>query len=170
MLAATLILISSFSLTAAQEKPELSAKDLEKYTYYFDISDNKFVGDGAKFLTDEVKQSQYILLGEYHGSLRISEFTKAIIPIFHEAGCRNFGLETGPISAEILSELSNDSERTVFNLRNFNSKYYITGKNRIFTPIPFFANVEDAEFLAEARKRNWNLLGLDQEFSFSYIP
>jgi hypothetical protein len=34
----------------------------------------------------------------------------------------------------------------------------------------FFENVEDAEFSAEAARRNWNLFGLDQEFSFSYVP
>jgi hypothetical protein len=43
-------------------------------------------------------------------------------------------------------------------------------KNRNFTPIPFFSNVEDAEFLAEATKRKWNLIGLDQEFVYSYLP
>jgi len=170
ILAAVLILISCFSLLAAQEKPGLSEKDLEKHTYYFDISDNKLIGEGAQVLFDEIKQSQYILLGEYHGSMRISEFTKAIIPLFHDAGCRTFGLEIGPVSAEILSALSNDPDRTAFNLRNFNSNYYVADKNRTFTPIPFFANVEDAEFLAEARRRKWNLLGLDQEFSFSYLP
>lgn len=154
----------------AQEKQLLTAKDLEQNTRYFEIVDNKLVGDGAKFLTDEIKQSQYVLLGEYHGSLRISEFTKAVIPIFHDAGCRTFGLEIGPVSAEILSELSSDSGQTISNLKNFNSNFYVATKRRTFTPIPFFANVEDAEFLVETRKRNWNLLGLDQEFSFSYIP
>ncbi|MEJ7862341.1 MAG: hypothetical protein WKF90_11990 [Pyrinomonadaceae bacterium] len=154
----------------AQEKPPLMAKDLEKNTYYFEIVDNKLVGDGAKFLTDEIKQIQYVLLGEYHGSLRISEFTKAVIPVFHEAGCRTFGLEIGPSSAEILSELLKDSDQTISNLKTFNGNYYVTGKSRKFTPIPFFANVEDAEFLVEARKRKWNLLGLDQEFSFGYLP
>lgn len=163
-------LICGFFPITAQEKPGLSVKDLEKHSFYFDISDNRLVGDGAKFLTDEIKQSQYVLLGEYHGSSRISEFTKAVIPIFHEAGCRTFALEIGPVSAEILSELSNDADRTVSNLKNFNSNYYVSDKTRTFTAIPFFTNVEDAQFLAEARKRKWNLLGLDQEFSFSYLP
>src|SRR4051794_35076397 len=78
---------------AAQDKPPLTEKDLEKYTYYFDITDNRFTGDGAKFLADEINKNQFILLGEYHGSLRISEFAGALIPVFHDAGCRNFALE-----------------------------------------------------------------------------
>jgi hypothetical protein len=129
------LFFASATLCFSQEKPPLVAKDLEKNTYYFEIVDNKLVGDGAKFLTDEIKQSQYVLLGEYHGSLRISEFTKAVIPVFHEAGCRTFGLEIGPVSAEILSELSKDSNQTISSLRTFNSNYYVASKSRKFTPI-----------------------------------
>lgn len=154
----------------AQEKPLLSEKDLEKNTYYFEIADNKIVGDGAKFLLDELNKSQFVLLGEYHGSHQISVFTKAVIPVLHDAGFRHFGLEVGPVSAEILSDLSKDSSRTTANLNSFNSGNYVLTPRRTFTPIPFFGNTEDAEFLAEARKRNWNLLGLDQEFSFGYLP
>lgn len=154
----------------AQNKQPINEKDLEKYTYYFDITENRFVGDGAKFLTAEINKNQYILIGEYHGSLRISEFTKALIPVFHNTGCRNFSLEIGPVSSQILAEFSRDSSKVIRNLNAFNSKYYISERRRNFTPIPFFDNVEDAEFLAEAAKRKWNLIGLDQEFSFSYLP
>jgi hypothetical protein len=155
---------------AAQEKPGLSEKDLEKHVYYFEVSDGKITGDGARFLIDEINQSQFVLLGEYHNSLRISEFTRAVVPIFHDAGCRTFALEVGPISAEILAEMSKDAARTGENLKAFNSRFHVVEGNRVLTPIPFFGNVEDAEFLAAARIRNWNLLGLDQEFSFGYLP
>ena len=159
-----------FAQEKPAEKPPLTEQDLEKYTSYFQIADNKLIGDGAKFLTNEIIQNQFVILGEYHGSSEISKFTKAIIPIFHDAGCRTFGLEIGPISAQILAKLSKDSSKTIENLKAFNSENLVPMKTRSFTPIPFFSNVEDAEFLMEARKRNWNLLGLDQEFSFSYIP
>ncbi|HQU84099.1 MAG TPA: hypothetical protein PKY59_13275 [Pyrinomonadaceae bacterium] len=165
-----IIILAVCGFGFAQEKPPLTEKDLEKNTYYFEISDNKIIGDGAKFLTDELAKPQFVLLGEYHGSQQISVFTKAVIPILHDAGCRTFALEVGPVSAEILGEMSKDSTKTIENLNAFNSKFYVQTKNRTFTPIPFFSNVEDAEFLAEARKRNWNLLGLDQEFSFGYVP
>lgn len=167
-----LLLITLFNVypNFGQEKPSITEKDLEKHTYYFEISDNKLTGNGAKFLIDEINQSQFVLLGEYHGSSEISKLTKAIIPIFHGSGCRTFGLEIGPVSGEILSDLSNNSGKTIQNLREFNSNNLIKGKTRSFTPIPFFSNLEDAEFLLEARKRNWNLIGLDQEFAFGYVP
>ena len=165
------ILIVLAKISIAQNQTELSFQDLEKHTYYFDIVDNRIVGDGTKFLTDELNKNQYVMLGEYHGSARISEFTKALIPMFSDAGCRTFALEIGPVSAEILSELSKNSSHTVANLKAFNSKnYFATKKGRIFTPTPFFTYVEDAEFLAEAAKRKWNFIGLDQEFSYSYLP
>lgn len=165
------VLIIPFFLNApAQTKQPLTEKDLEKFTYYFDVADGRFTGDGAKFLADEVGRNQYILLGEYHGSLRISEFTKALIPVFHEAGGRTFGLEVGPISSQKLTAFSQDPAKILENLNSFNSKYLIARGPRDFTPIPFFSNVEDAEFLTEAAKRKWKLVGLDQEFSFNYLP
>lgn len=165
------VLIIPFFLNApAQTKQPLTEKDLEKFTYYFDVADGRFTGDGAKFLADEIGRNQYILLGEYHGSLRISEFTKALIPVFHDAGCRTFGLEVGPISSKELTSFSKDPAKILENLNSFNSKYLMSRGPREFTPIPFFSNVEDAEFLAEAAKRKWKLIGLDQEFSFNYLP
>lgn len=155
---------------AQQEKPALSEQDLEKYTTYFDIENNRLTGDGARVLIDEINRSQFVLIGEYHNSRRISEFTKAVIPVFHDAGCRTFALEIGPVSAEILSELSAEESRVIADLKNFNSQFLVAGSRRAYTPIPFFGNTEDAEFLLEARKRKWNLLGLDQEFSFGYLP
>ena len=155
---------------AAQQKPALSASDLEKHTHYFDVVDDKIVGEGSAVLAEALHGSQFVLLGEYHNSLRISEFTNALIPILHGNGFRNLALEVGPVSAELLSELSNDPANTVAALRSFNSRYSVRDNDNTYTPIPFFSNVEDAKFLAEARRRNWNLVGLDQEFSFSYLP
>ena len=164
------ILFAFSSFGFAQEKPTLTEKDLEKNTYYFEIADNKLVGNGAKFLAEEFKKNQYVLLGEYHNSYQISKFTKAIIPILDDSGFKTFGLEIGPVSVEILREFSKDSTKTITNLNTFNSKFYLPTKDRTYTPIPFFSNVEDAEFLAEATKRKWNLIGLDQEFFAAYLP
>lgn len=169
LISACILLIFS-SVGLAQEKPLLTEKELEKNTYYFEIAGDKLTGSGAIFLTEEFKKNQYVLLGEYHNSYQISKFTKAIIPILDEAGYRNFGLEVGPISVEMLREFSKDPAKTSENLYAFNSKFYIPAKNRTFTPIPFFSNVEDAGFLAEAARRKWNLIGLDQEFFAAYLP
>lgn len=170
-----ILILSLFSLVRTQTptptpKPQVSEKDLKKHTYYFDVTDSGLTGDGAKFLLKEFRINQFVLLGEYHGSKRISEFTGAVIQPLHEAGFRHFGLEIGPVSAEILSELSSVPALTKARLNTFNSKYLATRGDRSFTPIPFFSYEEDADFLTEATKLKWALVGLDQEFSFSYVP
>lgn len=164
------LLFACSKFTPAQEKPSLSEKDLAKNTHYFGIVKDTLVGEGADFLLAEMKKHQYVLLGEYHGSFQISTFTKAVIPLLDDAGFRNFGLEVGPVSADILSELSKDPSQTISKLNIFNSQFYQYADNRTYTAIPFFGSVEDAAFLAEAAKRKWNLIGLDQEFVYSYLP
>ncbi len=165
-----LILISFtvFSFSQSKTKPDLTHSDLEKHTYYFDIENGKFIGEGVDFLQKEIARNQYFLLGEYHGSYRISEFTKALIPILHTNGYRYFGLEVGPIAVQIIDELSNDPSKTIKNLNRFQTKYNYTPRNRTLPSFPFFQNISDAEFLAEAKKRNWKLIGIDQEFSYSH--
>jgi hypothetical protein len=154
----------------AQEKRSLTEEDLKKNTYYFEIINDRLIGNGARFLEGQMKKHQYVLLGEYHGSFQISQFTKALIPVLDDAGFRNFGLEIGPVSVEILKELSKDPAQTINNLNTFNSKFRLAADGRVYTPIPFFSNIEDASFLAEAAKRKWNLMGLDQEFLYAYLP
>lgn len=164
------LLAQDKSPTPRPTPPSITTKDVEKHTYYFDLTGGKLTGAGADFLATELGRSQYVLIGEYHFSLQISLLTRALIPVLHETGFRNFGLEIGPISAEILGEVSKDPNRTIENLRVFNSQFSHDVGTRILTPIPFFGNVEDAEFLIEARKRRWNLIGLDQENNRAYLP
>lgn len=168
----TSIIVFLFFASSAlsQAKPQLAESDLQKHTYYFDLANNKLFGSGADFLQSEIKQNQYVLLGEYHNSYQVSKFTRAIVPMLDEAGFKTFGIEVGPVSVEFLRRMSSDPAKTVGNLNAFNSIFYVPTKNRNYTPIPFFGNVEDAEFLAEAAQRKWNLIGLDQEFVFGYLP
>jgi hypothetical protein len=163
-----LIIVFSFLSAAAQEKPGLSEGDLKSHTYYFEIVDGVPTGDGAGFLKSEFSKNQFVLLGEYHGSYQISKFTTSMIPLLHDAGFRNFALEVGPVSAEILTEFSSLPRETAKNLNRFNTSFLMESKGRAYTPIPFFGNLEDAEFLAAAAERKWKLFGLDQEFSFGY--
>ena len=145
--------------------------DLSKHIYHFEIKDNKIVGDGAELLKKEIQSNQYFLLGEYHGSPGISNLTQALIPIMHDAGYRNFGIEVGPSSVEILKEFSQNPSKIKEQLHAFNTQYLITESDGYkSTSIPFFDNIEDAAFLEEAANKGWNLIGLDQEYYFSFIP
>ncbi|MEM7655294.1 MAG: hypothetical protein AAF399_04130 [Bacteroidota bacterium] len=159
-----------FSVNSFFAQDNLTTKVLAPFTYSLQIADGNMKGPGADFLRKEAQESQYMVLGEYHGSPRISEFTEALIPVLHEAAYSFFALEVGPISAQILAELSAESSETQANLRAFNTAYLMPLGERSYTPIPFFGHEEDAAFLQAASERDWRFMGLDQEFSFSFFP
>ncbi|MEM7199566.1 MAG: DUF5694 domain-containing protein [Planctomycetota bacterium] len=155
----------------------LSPAMLAPYTSHFDVRDGRLVaaGDAAKngaaLLREEIAASQFVLLGEYHGSTRISELTQAIVAVMHDDGCRHLGLEIGPVSAEILADLARGQGSSVDALRQFHDTYgQRTRTSRWTAAIPFFANLEDAAFLDEAIEREWRVVGLDQEFIYGYQP
>lgn len=159
-----------FCIIDASSKDTLRAEHLKPLVTHFKIDNHTFNQSGLDFFTQQAKENQYIIIGEYHGSARISEFTQTFIPVFNEAGCKNFALEVGPESAKMLEQLSDEPNLTTEKLRRFNGKYHIIDEDFPFTAIPFFEHKEDAAFLAEASRNDWNLIGIDQEFVFGYIP
>jgi len=154
-----------FCFSYAQDS--LTVKQLESLTYTFDVVDGKLTGEGKAFLENEMAKAQYTMIGEYHGSKRISEFTNAIIPVLDNLGCHTFALEVGPVTGEILNNASPDTETY---LREINNKYLFKEEDGyVGGPIPFFEAKEDAAFLGVAKEKGWNVFGIDQEFYFSFI-
>ncbi len=166
-----LLTIVLMTLQTVNAQDSLLRQDLSKHVYHFDLKDNQLSGPGADLLRKEAMKTQYFLIGEYHGSKLISNFTRAMIPILHEAGYQHFGVEVGPHSAELLKEMAKDPQKTTSQLNTFNQRYSVIEEDSsIWTPIPFFEYEEDAAFLEAAMKNGWNLYGLDQEFCYGYIP
>ena len=112
----------------------ISFKEIDKYTSYFKIEDGKLKGAGADLLKTEFSESQFVLLGEYHGDAMISKFTEAIIPELAENDFKYFGVEVGPHSAKKLMRLSEEN-KTVENLYHFNNDASEITEE---IPIPFF--------------------------------
>lgn len=133
---------------------------LKKYTYEFTIKNGQLTGEGAAYLQKKIESSQFVLLGENHSSSQIAKLTRALIPLLAQNEFKNMAIETGPVSAGKLEELSTPETATAQQLKAFNKKYY-NGK----FPIPFFTGKEDAAFLQEASKNKMSLWGLDQEFN-----
>lgn len=145
----------------------LSTEHLKKHTSYFTIENGGFKGKGTKAIKDLVNSSQFITYGEIHGSYQVSAITKAFMPLLKKAGFNHFAIEVGPTSAKKLTELSTPAEKTVENLKAFNSKYTVSKGKESAHPIPFFDAVSDAEFLQEARANGMQLWGLDQEYYYA---
>ncbi|WP_340076346.1 hypothetical protein [Leptobacterium sp. I13] len=142
-------------------------------TAYFTINNNQIQGEGLNTIKSLINESQFVTLGEIHNAKQVSKFTTAIMPFLYDANYKYFALEIGPNSADKLTELSTPYQSTVKNLYDFNTKYtkseFKSNNNSSSDPIVFFAGVEDAEFLKEARKYNMELWGLDQEFYYSIM-
>jgi hypothetical protein len=159
------IILTVFSVkTSCQDS--LGFEQLQPLTYTFDVINSTLTGEGGTFLMNELSQAQFTMIGEYHGSKRISEFTEAVISILDIIGCKNMILEVGPVTAKILEETT---ENTVGKLRIINDRYMIKEKDGyVNLPVPFFNNIEDAMFLDKALKNKWKIMGIDQEFIYSY--
>ena len=161
-------------LDARAPRP-LARRDLVPHTYRFDVLYGKLSttgsgGDGAAFLRGELQRHAVVLLGEYHDSQAVSEFARALVPRLHDAGFRNLGLEVGPTAAALLDECARSAVGTIAALAGHNTRYAVPAGDESYTAIPFFGNVADAEFLAEAVSRDWNLFGIDQEALYGLQP
>jgi len=149
----------------------LVAQFLNEHTRTFDIEEGRLIGKGADFLTKEASKSQFLLIGEYHQSPRISQFTSSLIPVLDSLGFGDLLLEVGPHSAQILNEMRRSKETVSYQLKRFHTKYGYVEPDGYFTgAIPFFDFKEDADFLEKAFKKSWSIAGLDQEYYNGYGP
>ncbi len=140
----------------------LDSTYLSSRVSYFTMDDKKWDGSGAKVLEEYMNKSQFIVLGEFHGSSKISEFTKRMIPKLHTIGFDKFACEIGPHSGKEIQHLIQEHEKTVPSLYSFNSEYYFKEIDDI--PIPFFDGIEDAEFAQQLGQYQFDIWGLDQEY------
>jgi len=147
--------------------PTLDSAYVASKTTYFTIESNKMIGAGMDKMKQIISESQFVVLGERHGSSQISHLTKAMIPMLSQSGYDNFAVEVGPDSGRKLMEFCQSPKDTRQRLYEFNSQYYF--KELDDTPIPFFWSVEDAEFLQAAAEHKMELWGLDQEYFNSII-
>ncbi|BAO77690.1 hypothetical protein [Winogradskyella sp. PG-2] len=154
-----------FYISYAQDS--LSTKHLKPFTYTFNVIDGKLSGEGEAFLKQQMAKAQYTMLGEYHGSKRISEFTNAIIPILDSLNYKAMALEVGPTIGKVLNRLEGDIENEI---KHIHEKYLTRDSDGyINIPFPFFDSKEDVRFLKNAKDNSWNIFGIDQEYYDSYI-
>ena len=153
--------------TPVYAQQELSIQDLQENTTYFNLDNGHGLDEGTKkFLRSEIRKNRFIGLAELHQSQQLSYFTVGLLDLLAEEGVKNFAMEIGPYSAQILSRASSVPEQTIENIRILNNAY----GNKLFrmTPLIFSDRIEDAEFIQKASELGFNFWGLDQEFIYSY--
>jgi len=133
---------------------------LARHTTYFSIKNGRL--SNAEDLTELIPTVQFIALGEIHNSRRLSEFTGVLLKHAHDHGFNHLAVETGPYSAQKLMALAEQGPATV-------TEFYDRYSSKLFDvyPIPFFTGQADLQFLQTALDLEYELWGLDQEFSFS---
>ncbi len=167
-----LLIISCFLFAFSQphitnDPPILDSDYIASKTAYFSVKEEVISGKGLETLKQIFQESQFVVFGERHSSLTTSLLTTALMPLMNENAFNAMCLEVGPHSANKLKELMTPAEKTIENLRKFNSYYY--NKEIDDVPIPFFAGIEDAQFLEKASKYNMDIWGLDQEYFTSIL-
>ncbi len=158
----TLVSLSSIG----QDSTDLSYHKLDAYT--FNIIDGQMFGNGATFLKAEMSKAQFTLLGEYHGSARISEFAGCVIPILDSLGYKSMVLEVGRFAGKSLNHLGLNS---TMELKSMLEKYkFYDEYGDLYLPIPFIENSEDAKFIEKCKSHKWKIMGIDQEFYDGLLP
>jgi len=131
-------------------------------TYTFQLESGRLVGSARSFLQQELKSSQFFVIGELHHRAEVPRFTSALLPLAAESGFRHLGLEIGPTSAAVLSSMVSDYG--VDSLSGFYQRYDPDGASN---PVPFFDYWEEAIMLEAALSKGFNLWGIDQEFLYA---
>jgi len=136
-------------------------------TTYFNVKNDTIYGEGKETLKKIFQESQFVMYGEKHNSKETAKLIAALIPMMNNYSYNSLCLEIGPHSASKVNELIKPFDKTVENIKQFNSAYY--RKEFDDVPIPFMSGIEDAKFLANASKYNMNIWGLDQEYFYSIL-
>jgi len=157
---------SCINSQTSKKQETLSTAYVKKHAAYFTIDGEKIKGKGVKMIKKMINSSQFITYGETHNSKQVSILIKSMMPLLKKANFNYFAIEVGPSSAKKLTELSTPTQKTVENMRAFNTKYTVSQAGETAEPIPFFAGVGDAEFLQVARMNNMELWGIDQEYYY----
>ena len=134
-------------------------EQLNKNRRTMKLENNQLVGDGAKFLFDEAKSSQFFLVGEDHGIADLPIFTGALFRAVNSFGYQNFATETGSLTANYLEKMASQPQAQKA-FADFNAQYPFG--------LPFYNWQEEAQMaesiVKTSRSKNQTLWGLDQEF------
>lgn len=154
------------SFSAFTQKP-LTAEDLLPYTTHFDLKENlSLEGEVADILEKEIQAHQFVGLAELHRSKNLSLFTVAFLKLLHKHEFDYFAMELGPISAQFLQKYAENPDQVGERIKQINRSY--GSKTFDIAPFVFADRKEDALFMEEAARLDFELWGLDQEFFDSF--
>jgi hypothetical protein len=161
----SLLLFPLFS----QAQDTLSVSVVRQYTYTFSLDSQSVSGPGWDSLQNDIRKSQFIILGENHGSPLLSVFTKHLLDAASKSGFKHFLLETGPVAARKVTSLYSP-DKNVYRQRLHD--FLSTFKQEMGSPPSEFVVMKtDVPMLQAAVKNKYHVVGLDKEYysSIDYL-
>lgn len=158
-------LLFSLSSLSVLAQDTISKEMVASYTYTFSVDSHQLSGEGANVLKREFAKAQYVLLGETHDMAEIAQFTKIIIPILKKQGFNFFISEHGNNGLQRLLQLI-ESEAEIE--KALQSIYQAELARTGHLPMPFLKGEEDVQFLKTSLENEMMLLGIDQEYFYSF--
>lgn len=164
---ATRILILSICLSIntaiVKSQDAITIENLQEFRYSFELKDGRMEGEGGDFLKNEIEAAQFTIIGDYANSRQVAEFNKWLLPFIDKHGYETMVLELGPVSGEILNQISSCNQSAVKSLNKLNNAYAFRESERIHFPIPILRSIEDAEMIDLAIAQEWNFIGIHND-------
>lgn len=139
----------SMSATAA-ENPVTPVSPVLQMT----MEDGALTGDGADAIIADIKDSQFILVGEDHGFADPPEIAAALARVARPFGFNHHVIEAGPVSVDWAANI----------LRRDGVDGLAEGLRGRSLALPFLTLREDAMLASEILSAGGTLWGVDQEF------
>lgn len=158
-----ILLLLSSQLAFGQDT--LTAEMVEPFSYRFHADNGQLTGQGADSLLSELRKSHFILLGETHDDAKIAAFTNVLLSELYRLDYKYFLTENGRYGMDLLLEEAKEDSTIVSGIYQINTREY---ERFSAYPFPFLKGIEDAQFVANALKHEYQIYGIDQEFFYSF--
>ncbi len=157
-LIALMIISFSFSISA---QDSLLVSELQANISTFQVSESSISGDAFEVLEEEIRQNQFLLIGESHGIAEIGLFTKLLFENANKEGFEHLVIETDPYGAEKLMSIVKEQNYLDIGKSFFSETQF---------SIPFYNTVGDLQLIHSVNnlsKAEHPIWGIDQVFMAS---
>jgi hypothetical protein len=150
-----LLVVLLWSALPAEAQDSTLTRLIRQNRYPLTVAGTQFSGPGWEKMQSAIQKSQFVLIGEDHGTAEIPVFTAAIA---HELKPELFVAEIDPYVAQEVTRLVAQPGPPTAYLRQYPGA------------LCFYSLSEEFELMRTLRAQQTQLLGIDQVWSFSAAP
>jgi len=135
----------------------LLLKTFKENSYHLEVKNQELSGSSLPIILKAIKESQFLMIGEQHGTKEVSEFTAALSKKSFEEGFEFLCIETDPYIAKKLESLAT---KDINHINSFIQQYPFV--------IPFYYAKEEFEMIRKFKSGESNsneaIWGVDQVY------